>query len=92
MFQEFVGEFRPGLDLEAVSTGEAWAGQRALDRALVDRLVTSDEYLAGACDQADVFEVRWVLPQTPIERAMERFSDGTAKVVERLVGAFSRWG
>ena len=92
MFQEFVGEFRPGLDLEAVSTGEAWAGQRALDRALVDRLVTSDEYLAGACDDADVFEVRWVLPQTPIERAMERFSDGTAKVVERLMGAFSRWG
>ena len=92
MFQEFVGEFRPALDLEVVSTGEAWAGQRALDRALVDRLVTSDEYLAGACDQADVFEVRWVLPQTPIERAMERFSDGTAKVVERLVGAFSRWG
>ncbi|MYE23511.1 MAG: protease SohB, partial [Gammaproteobacteria bacterium] len=92
MFQEFVGEFRPALDLEAVSTGEAWAGQRALDRALVDRLVTSDEYLAGACDEADVFEVRWVLPQTPIERAMERFSDGTAKVVERLVGVFGRWG
>ncbi len=92
MFQEFVGEFRPALDLEAVSTGEAWAGQRALDRALVDRLVTSDEYLAGACDEADVFEVRWVLPQTPIERAMERFSDGTAKVVERLVGLFRRWG
>ena len=92
MFQEYVGEFRPGLDLEAVSTGEAWAGQRALDRALVDRLVTSDEYLAGACDEADVFEVRWVLPQTPIERAMERFSDGAAKVMERLVGAFSRWG
>ena len=92
MFQEFVGEYRPGLDLEAVSTGEAWAGQRALDRALVDRLVTSDEYLAGACDEADVFEVRWVLPQTPIERAMERFSDGTAKVVERLTGVFGRWG
>ena len=92
MFQEFVGEFRPTLDLEAVSTGEAWAGQRALERALVDRLLTSDEYLAGACDEADVFEVRWVLPKTPLERAMERFSDGTAKVVERLMGAFSRWG
>ena len=92
MFQEFVGEFRPGLDLEAVSTGEAWAGQRALDRALVDRLVTSDEYLAGACDEADVFEVRWVLPQTPIERAMERFSDATTKAVGRLMGALSRWG
>ena len=92
MFQEFVGQFRPGLDLEAVSTGEAWAGQRAMDRALVDRLVTSDEYLAGACDDADVFEVRWVLPQTPIERAVARFSDGMAKVVERLVGAFNRWG
>lgn len=92
MFQEYVGEFRPGLDLEAVSTGEAWAGQRALDRALVDRLVTSDEYLAGACDEADVFEVRWVLPQTPLERAMERFSDGAAKMMERLVGTFNRWG
>ena len=29
LFQEFIGTYRPALDLEEVSTGEAWYGQRA---------------------------------------------------------------
>ena len=59
LFQEYVGRWRPSLDLDAVATGEAWYGQRALERALVDELITSDEYLARACEDADVFEVSW---------------------------------
>lgn len=80
LFQEYVANWRPGLDLEAVSTGEHWYGQRALDRALVDELVTSDEYLAHACQDADVFEVSWVVPKRPLERLAVQFATalGTA--------------
>jgi len=60
LFKEFVMQHRPGLDIEQVATGESWFGQRALDRSLVDELMTSDEYIAGACDASDVFEVRYV--------------------------------
>ncbi len=67
LFKEFVGEHRPALDIQSVATGEAWFGRRALDLGLVDELVTSDEYLVRACDDADVFEVKYVerkpLPQ-----------------------------
>ena len=85
LFQEFVAEWRPGLDLETVSTGEAWYGQRALDRALVDELVTSDEYLARACAEADVFEVAWLEPKRPIERLVGHVSGAVDKTLQRIL-------
>lgn len=81
LFQEYVSNWRPGLDLEAVSTGEHWYGQRALDRALVDELVTSDEYLARACQDADVFEVSWVVPKRPLERLAVQFATALGAAV-----------
>ena len=85
LFQEFVGNYRPGLDLETVSTGEAWFGQRALDRSLVDELVTSDEYLAAACDEANILEVSWVQPKKPIERLFGQTTLAVGKPIDRLV-------
>ncbi len=60
LFKQFVGEHRPQLEIEKVATGEAWFGQRALEHALVDELITSDEYIVKACEEADVFEVKYV--------------------------------
>ena len=76
LFQEFVGSRRPQLDMDEVATGEAWYGQRAIDRALVDEISTSDEYLTHACDERDVFEVRWVEHKKPIERLLAH-AEGT---------------
>ena len=85
LFQEFVGAWRPNLNLEAVSTGETWYGQRALDRALVDELVTSDEYLTRACDEAEVFEVAWVAPKRPVEKLLGQLFDDAGKAARRMV-------
>ncbi len=67
LFKQFVSEHRPQLEIEKVATGESWFGQRALEHALVDELVTSDEYIVKACETADVFEVKYIekkpLPQ-----------------------------
>ncbi len=60
LFKEFVSTNRPKLDIEKVATGEAWFGQRALEHELVDELITSDEYIVKACEDADVFEVKYV--------------------------------
>jgi serine protease SohB len=68
LFKEFVAQHRPELDIEKVATGEHWFGQRALDRGLVDELITSDEYIANACEAADVFEVKYVEKKTLPER------------------------
>ena len=91
LFQEYVGSWRPKVDLEQVATGEAWYGQRALDRALVDELITSDEYLAHACEDADVFEVAWVQPKRPIDRLLGQAAEAAAGAVGRgLAGLFGK--
>lgn len=85
LFKEYVADWRPSLDLDAVSTGEAWYGQRALDRALVDELVTSDEYLASAGTDAEVLEVAWVEPKRPIEKLVGQFSSVIESTLHRLL-------
>jgi len=74
LFQEFVAENRPELDIEAVATGEAWYGKRALELKLVDGLATSDEYLIELCETRDVFEVTWEENKKPIDRVLDKFN------------------
>lgn len=61
LFKEFVSEHRPAVDIAKIATGEVWFGLRALDLKLADELQTSDEYLVRRAQQADVFEVAYVL-------------------------------
>ena len=80
LFQEFVAENRPELDIEAVATGEAWYGKRALELNLVDGLATSDEYLIELCETRDVFEVTWEETKKPIDRVLDKFNGMLDKV------------
>ena len=86
LFKSFVGDHRPDVDLEAVGTGEAWYGQRAIERKLVDQLCTSDEYLVAACDDKDVFEVRWIVPEKPIDRIVRQLSTALTRSIDRILG------
>jgi len=70
LFQEFVADNRPELDLAKAATGEAWYGKRALDIGLVDELATSDEYLMHLCEDHDVFDVKWVEHKKPIDKLL----------------------
>ena len=82
LFQEFVADKRPALDLDKVATGEAWYGQRAIDLNLVDEIMTSDEYLMKKCADSDVFEIRWTEPQKPLEKLLAQVESS----VDRLAG------
>ncbi len=84
LFQEFVGSRRPKLSMDEVATGEVWYGERALARNLIDELCTSDEYLARACGDRDVFEVRWVEHKKPIERLMAQAETSLERLVDRV--------
>lgn len=68
LFKDFVSENRPSIDVAAVATGDVWFGRRAMEQALVDELMTSDEYLVACCDNADVYEVRYVEKQSLQQR------------------------
>ena len=81
LFKEFVAEFRPQVDLEKVATGEVWFGRRALDVNLVDEISTSDEYLMDACQDADVYMIRYEFKKT----LQERISDMSIKTADSLL-------
>ena len=86
LFQEFVHENRPTVDMATVATGEAWYGQRAIELNLVDEIATSDEYLMRSCESADVFEVRWVEQKKPIERVLGQIENGISQIVQLFLG------
>ncbi len=93
LFKEFVGQHRPALDIEKVATGEHWFGQRAIDRGLVDELMTSDEYIANACEAADVFEVNYVEKKRLPERMGIALQNSTDALLMRWLerATFSRF-
>ena len=86
LFQEFVTDKRPGVDLRKVVTGEAWYGRRAIELNLVDAIMTSDEYLMQRCRDADVFEVRWVEHKKPLERVLAQVESGLKRLAAWLPG------
>ena len=86
LFQEFVADKRPQLDLEKVATGESWYGQRAIELNLVDEIMTSDEYLMNRCVDTDVFEIQWAEPQKPLEKVLAQVENR----IERLMGLLFR--
>lgn len=90
LFQEFVKENRPVLDMAEVATGEAWYGQRALQRQLVDELVTSEDYLMTASLDADVYEVKWVEHRRAVDRLMERFTQALNRIATRVADLLGR--
>ena len=90
LFQEYVGTRRPALDMAEVATGEVWYGDRAIAKHLIDELSTSDEYLARACEERDVFEVRWVEHRKPIERLMAQAEMSLARLVDRFTSVGHR--
>lgn len=51
LFQAFIKEYRPQLDMSQVATGEYWYGSQALDLKLVDELITAEDWLLKAHQQ-----------------------------------------
>ena len=84
-FKEYVGEHRPDLDIERVSTGEVWSGQDAVDLHLVDELATSDEYLVAAAEEREVLLVGY---REKKKKLIERLSFALEEGVDRLA---MRW-
>jgi serine protease SohB len=68
LFKNFVGRYRPQLAIDEVATGEVWLGMAAVDKQLVDELMTSDEYLATRAKTADVFHLHYVQRKSLQER------------------------
>jgi len=64
LFKDWVKTQRPSLDIDAVATGETWFGPDALERKLVDELITSDDVLLQKFDEGcEIFSVKFEEPK-----------------------------
>lgn len=68
LFKDFVSTHRKVVDIDRIATGEYWYGQRALELKLVDEIMTSDEYLFSARNDAEIFEVSYELKKNIAEK------------------------
>ena len=79
LFKTQIAAHRPQLDVEQVATGEYWYGSRALELGLIDEIRTSDDFLAQAVADADLYRVSFKrrLPLT------ERILSGAESLLRR---------
>lgn len=91
LFQHFVSEYRPKLDIAKVATGEVWFGQRALDLSLIDELKTSDEYLTARAEQADLYQVEYKERQNIAKKIGIATQVGVESALSRLFSRLAAW-
>ncbi|UTW46860.1 protease SohB [Bacterioplanoides sp. SCSIO 12839] len=87
LFKDHVGQYRNNLNVEAVATGDIWYGQQALENGLIDQIGTSDQYLVDACEQSDVFTVRYEYKKTLQEKLGIAVQHGAESAFTRLLTA-----
>lgn len=90
LFKAFVAEHRQAVDIDAIATGEVWLGTRARELGLVDEVMTSDEYITGRLDSAEIFELSYVHKKSLQEKvgfaAEESVDRLVLRWVKRLIG------
>jgi len=64
LFKDHVATNRPQLDMDKVATGETWYGEQALERGLVDELLTSDDYLLATNKSKTIYQIKYCVPKT----------------------------
>lgn len=82
LFKDFIHEHRQVTDIDDVATGEIWLGSRALEKKLIDGIMTSDEYIFELSKSADVFQVEFEYKKS----LPDRIGLGTATAIENALG------
>ncbi|HUH37688.1 MAG TPA: protease SohB [Spongiibacteraceae bacterium] len=83
LFKAHVAEHRPALNIEEIATGEVWYGSRALDKRLVDELITSDDYLLKRRHSHDIYRVKRVVRKSLQEKLGVQIGVGIERLINR---------
>ncbi|WP_019614489.1 protease SohB [Psychromonas ossibalaenae] len=59
LFKQFVTQHRSQIDIDKVATGEHWYGLQAIERKLVDQILTSDDYLVSNLEDRHIIQVKY---------------------------------
>lgn len=88
LFKNFVGKNREGLQVDEVASGEIWYGDKALEKKLVDRIVTSSQYLLERSKEARIYSIGFKHKLSLAEKVSEKFSSVLVKKASLLL---SKW-
>ncbi|MEM7253244.1 MAG: protease SohB [Pseudomonadota bacterium] len=91
-FKAFITKYRPELDVERVATGEHWHGEQALALGLIDELMTSDDYLMHAAEDADLYRVRYAVKSGLTDRLSSMFASAVGRTVDELSKRYQSGG
>lgn len=68
LFKLFVVQNRPIVDIGKLATGEYWYGTKALQLNLIDKIITSDDYLSNAAKNASLYEIKYSAPIKKLDK------------------------
>ncbi|GHC26463.1 protease SohB [Aidingimonas halophila] len=93
LFKQYVGQRRPGLDIDSVATGEVWYGTDAVENGLADAVKTSEAYLLERMQQAKVMTLQLETRKGVAARMGLALEQGVERGVQRAIEAVdaTRW-
>ena len=84
LFKDLVSAHRPKANIAQIATGETWYGQEAVAVHLVDKVMTSDEYIYGLSKKKTVYHLGYKEKKT----LAEKLGFGASGVIESVL---MRW-
>lgn len=85
-FKDFVAQNRSHVDISKIATGEHWLARQALELNLIDGLMTSDDYLLNASNDADIYHITYSKKKT----LAEKMAKGLQLMIEPLTTVLTR--
>ncbi|MCX7126014.1 MAG: protease SohB [Gammaproteobacteria bacterium] len=76
LFKSFVKDHRENVVIDEVATGEHWFAAQCIEKQLVDKLQTSDDFLLSHKDEFDIYEVAFKIKQ-PLAKRLGVFAQNT---------------
>jgi serine protease SohB len=76
-FKNYIANYRSAVNLEEVANGDYWLAIDAQKLKLVDRLMTSDDYLMLLSQHADVFRIQVATKKT----LMQKLQSGVLQIL-----------
>ena len=86
LFKEFIRDNRRNLDVEKVSTGEYWYGKDALELKLIDKILTSDEYIISMKDRFEIVRIKY----KPAKSISDKLSKLSTNISSKLFQKFEQ--
>src|SRR5271157_5080270 len=84
-FKHFVQQCRPSLDISAVANGDHWLAREALALGLVDEILTGDELLFRARDEARLYEVTTEARKTLLQQLLSALGIAGQKAADFVI-------